>query len=276
MKKLTIILLSLLPLLWSTSCNDESKEVDFNLNISASKDYVRAEDAIFEIVNSFFKGVNDSLVVNHGYGFIDACDVSYRPSENSIDFGFGPVDRYCQDGKMRRGLFTATFTGQLFQDWTEANIITDSLFVDDELNEAEIQIQNLGKNDLNLPQFMLKVISSNIMLRDTSKLYGVRLTTEYLLTWAEGSQTVPIHEDDLYMITGGAAGFSGDGIEFSTEIQDPLYDYVDCFWIARGVDQITVPSASVKTGTIDYITEDGCFNEIYFYFNDDLFYDVIK
>jgi hypothetical protein len=114
------------------------------------------------------------------------------------------------------------------------------------------------------------------MLRDTTKEYGVRLTTDYLIVWAEGYWSVPIHEDDLYKITGTAAGFSGDGIEFSTLIQDTLYDYVDCFWISRGIDQITIPSAAVKTGTIDYITEDGCNNDINFYFNDDLFYDVIK
>jgi hypothetical protein len=276
MKNLIIVLLLLMPMLWLISCDDESKETDFNPNISASKDYVRAEDAIMEIVNSFFKGINDSLVVNNGYGFIDACDVSYHPSENYINFGYGTMDRFCQDGKMRRGLFSAAFTGQLFGDWTVADIVTDSLFVEDVLIEADMEIQKLGVNENNLPEFSLKVISSNIMLTDTAKIYGVRLTTDYILVWAEGSNTVPVHEDDLYLISGTAAGISATGIQFSTVVQEPLYDYVDCFWISRGIDRITVPSSSFPTGDIDYITEDGCFNQMNFYFDDNLFYDVIK
>jgi hypothetical protein len=266
----------LISLLWLVSCDDESKEVDFNPNISASKDYIQAEDAIMEIVNSFFKGINDSLVVNYGYGFIDACDVSYHPAGNYINFGYGPVDRLCQDGKMRRGIFTATFTGQLFDNWTLADIQTDSLFVDDVLIEANMEIQKLGVNENNLPELSLKVTSTNIMLTDSTKINGVRMTTDYTLVWAEGSSTVTIHEDDLYLINGTAAGFSTDGIEFSTVVQEPLYDYVDCFWISRGIDQITVPSAKFPTGDIDYITEDSCNNAMNFYFDDNLFYDVIK
>lgn len=276
MRNLILVLVLLLPLLWLASCDDESKEVDFNPNISASKDYVRAEDAILEIVNSFFKGIHDSLVVNYGYGFIDVCDVSYHPSGNYINFGYGPVNRLCQDGKMRRGLFTATFTGQLFDDWTLADIVTDSLFVDDLLTEANMQIQKLGLNDNDLPEYSLKVTSTNIMLPDSAKINGVRMTTDYILVWAEGSNTATVHEDDLYLISGTAAGFSTDGIEFLTAVQDTLYDYVECFWISSGIDRITVPSASFPTGDIDYITGDGCNNAINFYFDDNLFYDVIK
>ena len=114
------------------------------------------------------------------------------------------------------------------------------------------------------------------MLPDTAKMNGVKLTTDFLLIWAEGSLTPPIHEDDLYLITGSSSGFSSDGIEFSTEIQDSLYNYVDCFWISRGINLITVPSAAIQTGDIDYLTDDGCFNEFYFYFNSNLFYDYIK
>jgi hypothetical protein len=242
----------------------------------ASKDYIRAEDAIFEIVNSFFKGIRDSLVVNHGYGYIDACDVSYHPAENSINFGYGAVDRLCEDNKFRRGLFSATFEGPLFQDWVTANIVTDSLFVDDFLIEATIEIQSLGPNDNDLPEFSLKVISSLIMLPDTTKINGVNLSTDFQMIWEEGSLTPSIHEDDIYLVSGTALGVSSDGFEFSVDVKEPLADYVDCFWISQGISEITVPSAEFPTGDIDYIMEDGCYNQFYFYFNDNLFYDFIK
>jgi len=277
MKKLIIIILVLLlPMLWLGSCNNKSTEVDYNPNVLSSKDYVRAEDAILEIVNAFFKGIRDSLVVNNSYGYIDACDVSYHLAENSMNFGYGNVNRMCQDNKFRRGRFNATFSGQVFLEGVTANIITDSLFVDDFFIESTMEIQNLGLNDNNLPEYSLKVISSLIMLPDTTKINGVTLSTDFHMVWAEGSLTPPIHEDDIYLISGTAAGVSSDGYEFLTDINDPLIDYVDCFWISQGINQITVSSAEFPAGDIDYITEDGCYNQFYFYFNDNLFYDFIK
>jgi len=114
------------------------------------------------------------------------------------------------------------------------------------------------------------------MLPDTTKTTGVKLKTNFILVWAEGSSTPAIHEDDLYLVSGTSSGFSSGGLEFSSEIKDSLYNYVDCFWISRGVHLITIPSAEFRTGDIDYISEDGCFNQIHFYFNENLFYDAIK
>lgn len=276
MKNFFGILLLFISLLWLSACNDNSSELDYNPNVAASKDYIRAEDAVMEILNSFLKGIHDSLVVNYGYGYIDACDVAYYPADHSLVFGYGQVNRLCQDNKFRKGSFSATFSGPIFIEGVKADIVTDSLFVDDFLTEASMEIQNLGINDNNLPEYSLRVISSNIMLPDTAKINGVKLTADFLLIWAEGSLTPPIHEDDLYQITGTASGFSSDGIEFSTEIQDSLYNYIDCFWLSRGINLITVPSAAIQTGDIDYIADDGCFNEVNFYFGGNLFYDIIK
>lgn len=271
-----IMLLLLLPILWLSSCKTESNEIDYNPNVLSAKDYIRAEDAILEIVNSFFKGVNDTLVNNNGYGYIDACDVTYHPNVNLMIFAYGNVNRMCQDNKFRRGLFNANFSGQVFQEGVTATLVTDSLFVDDYPVETTIEIKYLGLNGDNFPEYVLKVNTSLIMLPDTTKINGVSLTTDFLMVWSQGSQTPPIHEDDLYLISGTASGISADGYLFTATVLDSLYDYLDCFWISQGINQITVPSAEFPTGEIDYILVDGCFNEFNFYFNDNLFYDVIK
>lgn len=268
--------LLLLPLLWLNSCDKTISEIDYNPNVGSSKDYIRAEDAVFEIVNSFFKGIHDTLVINLGYGFIDACDITYNSVENSMSFGYGPVNRMCQDGKFRRGIFYADFDGQIFDQGVTAIIVTDSLLVDDELVEAFIEIRNLGTNDDGFPEYLLKVDSSLVMLTDTTKVNGVSITTDFVMTWTEGFATPAIHEDDIFLISGTAAGLSSDGYAFTISVQSPLEDYLDCFWISQGVSRITVPVAAFPTGEIDYISDDGCFNEMLFYFNDNLFYDIIK
>jgi len=275
MKKINLILPFLLPLLWLSACDEKATEVDYNPNVLSSKDYIRAEDAVLEIVNAFFKGVHDTLVLNLSYGYIDNCDVIYYPADNSMTFRYGEVNRFCQDNKFRRGLFQANFSGQVFEEGVNTNIKTDSLFVDDMLVEANLDIQNLGINDNNLPGYSLKVASCTIMLPDTSNNI-VSISADFIMEWAEGSTTPEIHEDDIYVITGTASGLSSDGFEFSIDIQDSLVDYLDCFWISQGISQITVPAGEFQTGDIDYISVDGCNNEIYFYFNNNLFYDFLK
>lgn len=259
-----------------SACSEKSDEVDYNPNVLSSKDYVRAEDAIFEMVNTFFKGIRDTLFINNGYGYIDDCGVSYYPDDNSINFGYGAVNRLCADNKFRRGLFHADFSGQILDEGVTAFIQTENFYIDDSVVEVNFEIKNLGLNNANLPEYSLKVLSSMILLHDTTKVHGVSINTDFVLVWAEGSSTPEIHEDDMYSITGTASGISSDQYEFSVIIQNPLVNYLDCFWIAQGLSEITVPAAAFQTGTIDYIIADGCFNEMQFLFNDNLFYDYIK
>jgi hypothetical protein len=275
-KKKIIILLFFLPLIWLSSCTKKSTEIDYNPNVLSSKDYIRGEDAILEVVNSFFKGIHDTLVTEYGYGYIDACDVSYINGSNLITFGYGTVNRMCQDGKYRRGYFYATFSGEVFAEGVTANIVTDSLFVDDHPVEVNIDILNLGIDSGNYPEYSLKVLSSMIILPDTTYTTGVSITTDFLMKLVQGWNTPTIHEDDVFDITGTASGIAAKGYAFSIIVQDTLVNDIECFWIRQGISQITVPSAAFQTGTIDYIKEDGCNNEMNFYFDNNLFYDIIK
>jgi hypothetical protein len=231
---------------------------------------------VFEIVNAFFKGVHDTAVHNSGFGYIDACSVRYYPESDSMSFGYGDVDRFCVDNKFRRGRFIAEFDGQVFEEGVTVSIVTDSLYVDDLLYEATMEISNSGLNSENLPEYLLIVSSSTVILPDTNKQNGISMEADYLLVWAEGSTTPEIHEDDTYQVEGTASGISSDLYAFSVQIQEPLSNYLDCCWISYGFSQITVPVAQYPTGTIDYISEDGCNNEMHFYFNDNLFYEIIK
>ena len=258
------------------SCEDQSSEIDYNPNVLTAKDYIRAEDAIFEIVNAFLKGIHDTLVHETGYAFIDYCDVVYNQVENTMKFSYGNVNRFCGDNKFRRGTFYAEFSGEIFNEGVTAHINTDSLFVDDFLTEADIEIKNLGLNSLNKIEYTMRVTSSDIMMPDTSKALGVQMTTEFILVWEEGSFTPAIHEDDVFLVSGKAVGVSTDGYAFDVTILEPLINPVDCFWISGGFSQITVPAAKIPTGDIDYLTENGCFNQFYFYFDNNQFFDYIK
>lgn len=258
------------------SCTEQSGEINYNPNVLSAKDYVKAEDAVLEILNAFFKGIHDTVVMNCGFNYIDACSVRYYPESDSMTFGYGEVNRLCQDNKFRRGVYGVKFSGEVFDEGVTADLATDELFVDDMPYASAMVITSLGPNISNHPEYRIQVTSSLLTLPDTTVVNGVSITTDWIMEWSEGYLSPAVHEDDTYMITGIASGISSDLLEFSVEIQEPLRDYLDCHWISTGLNQLTVPSATYTTGTIDYLNEDGCNNEFHFYFNDNLFYEVIK
>jgi hypothetical protein len=276
MKTRLLLLLLAVPIVWLSSCKEKTSEIDYNPNVLSAKDYVRAEDAMMELFTAFFKGIHDTLVANHGYGLIDNCSVTRWPGDTIMTFGYGEVNRLCMDGKRRRGLFVAAFDEPVFEDGVTANIFTDSLFVDDSLVEATMEIKNLGLNISDIPEFSMMVTSSAISAQDTNKLNKIRIIADFTLVWSAGYSTPEIHEDDTLTLTGAASGTSADLYSFSIIIQEPLKNYIDCYWIRDGKSQITVPAGEYPTGDIDYIYDDGCYNEIHFYFNGNLFYDFLK
>ena len=275
-KKTCYLAFFFLTLLALNACKEELNEIDYNPNVLSSKDYIRGEDAVLEIFNAFFKGLNDTLVINHGYGYIDACDVTYYEDESKMTFGYGPYNRMCQDGKFRRGMFYADFTGEIFIEGVTAHIATDSLFVDDQEVQVSIDMENLGLSPGNLPEYSFRVISAVVSLPDTRRVRLVSFTTDFKLTWTQGSTTPSIHEDNIFMITGSSSGVSSYEYAFIVEVKEPLENYLDCFWVSEGISNITVPAAKIPGGEIDYISEDGCFNEIHFIFNENLFFDFLK
>jgi hypothetical protein len=275
MKNLLAITL-LLTILGLNGCKDKTDEINYNPNVLSAKDYVRAEDALFDVINAFFKGVNDTAVLNSGFGYIDDCSVYYYPDEDSITFGYGSVDRYCHDQKYRRGMFIAKFDGDVFEEGVTARIITDSLIVNDIPYEAYLNITNQGINPGNLPEFRVELISSLYFLPDSAIINGITLQGTLSMVWAEGHATPEIHEDDTYLVSGSLTGISSDLYQFTVNVQTPLVDYLDCCWFKSGISGITVPGSEYPDGTMDYIAEDDCNNLVNFFFNDNLFFEAIR
>jgi hypothetical protein len=276
MKKILLVVTVCAALVSLYSCKSMTSEIDYNPNVLSAEDYVRAEDATFEIVNFFFKGIHDTLVIENNYGYIDNCEMYWYPDEKLLTFGYGDVNRMCQDGKFRRGSFYAQFSGAKWDVGVTASITTDRLYVDDSLVQAHIDITYNGLNSGNFQEYSLLVTSCQIKLQDSTKINPVTISADFLMEWITGASTPDIHEDDSYLVSGTASGTSSDNYTFSVEIQDSLVDQIDCFWISSGLSKITIPEADFQSGTIDYIKDDGCFNEMNFYFNDYKFYDILK
>ena len=276
MKSRYLLILLATLVIFLSSCTEEGEETDYNPNVKSSRDYIFAEDIYFEIINIFFKGITDTSVVQGGYAYLDNCGIIYKPMEDKMVFEYGGVNRWCPDNKYRRGRFNATFYGPFFTQGSSVTFMTDSLFVDNHLVEAAMSAEFLGPDNGGKHQLTFVVTDGKITLNDTVNLSVIHYTSDFLLTWEMGQQTPYTHEDDMLLVTGNSSGISIDNIDFSLAIQEPLMNYLDCFWIASGNHRITVPSATVPEGTIDYIASDNCFYKVNFFFGESEFYDYLK
>jgi hypothetical protein len=276
MKKLPSAALIICLMFILASCRERNEEIDFNPNVLSAKNYVYAEDDFIEIFNVILKGVTDTAVINSGYGYIDNCSIENFPDENLMHFHYGEVNRWCPDNKFRRGQYYANFSSSGFLPGVTAIITFDSLFVDDALVQGEITITNLGLNADNKFQFSYKVQNGLITKTDSANSFVIGYQTDFTVTWTQGSETPFVHDDDIMVLTGTSSGTSSKNQNFTLSVKEPVYDYFDCNWLVKGIYDITVPGAKVQTGTIDYITDDNCFYQVNFYFEDNLFFEYLK
>jgi hypothetical protein len=276
MKPGYILLLFIVVLLFHSSCKEEEAVTDYNPNVKSSKEYIYAEDILFEIINVYLKGITDTAVLNSHYAYLDNCAIFFEPGNNRMIFDYGEVNRWCPDNKFRRGKFTVDFEGAFFTEGSRGEFSLDSLFVDDELVEGSINSDFQGQDDMGREQVGFTLLDGRITLNDTTLVSPLQFSCSYLLTWQEGQQTPSVHEDDMFTVVGTGNGMSLDNVQYTVVVQDPLINYLDCFWIAYGTHQITVPSAKITEGIIDYITSDDCFYKVDFYFGESYFYENLK
>jgi hypothetical protein len=270
---LTLLILSFI--LFLSACKEEGQETDYNPNVKSSKEFIFSEDILFEVINIYLKGITDTAVLGEGYNYVDNCGILYIPLDDKMTFEYGGVNRWCPDNKFRRGSFDAFINGPFFTQGTRVDFVFDSLFVNDNLVEGILSSVFLGTDNSGKHQLGFQMSQGMITLNDTVNESIIHFETDYVLTWEEGYGTPTVHEDDMFMVTGTASGRNLDQVDYELTIQDPLMNYLDCFWIVSGMHRIDVPSAVVPEGTIDYITTDECFYHVKFYFAESEFYEYL-
>lgn len=276
MNRIALALIMVSLILVAGSCKKENSQVDYNPLVNSSKDLIYIEDVYTEIFNLFYKVTNIDSILNGEYAYIDDCSIQYHAGDNFMSFGYGAVSRHCYDGKFRRNSYQASFNGAPDAAGTKAVITFDSLFVNNDLVEGRVEITRLGSGPGNSGEWLVKVNQGSVerySIDDTIKLtYG----SNYTFSLMEGESTPENFDDDLFHVSGTTEGISADKHSFSTLIGDPLEVRLDCFWIVAGKHEITVVQSEAGSGTIDYITVDGCNYRVDFYFDDHLFYDYLS
>jgi hypothetical protein len=272
-KTLTLSGLALL-LACAFSCKKGSIETNYNPSLIVANNQVIAERAYSQVFNIFFMVVNDSTLKADGSNEIYGAHCSYEAS---------PVIRYmidylpwyspCPDGKVRKGIITATLDKDFALPGASAVLTFSGYTVDGLLLEGNNIIVNDGLNEALQPVYSHLVPSGVVILVDSLSQSSFRWESEKTFTLVDGNASPENYDDDIFMISGSATGTAVNNAVFGASTTEALGNYLDCRWIRTGITLLSMPGLDVNSGSIHYTGTDSCHNLVTYYFNENPFFE---
>lgn len=154
------------------------------------------------------------------------------PKTVTIDFGAGYL---CRDGKYRKGKIVTIYTGPMVVSSSKVSTTFVGYHVDNFAIEGTHITENTSTS--NMQGWKVSVINGKITNTTTGRWKKWNSTKQ--VTQIEGNGTPLFPLDDVFKITGGAAGSNSGGHEWSSVIVEPLIKKFTCAWIVKGSVRIT-------------------------------------
>ncbi len=149
------------------------------------------------------------------------------PKTVTIDFGNGCLGR---DGKFRKGKIVTIYTNRMLIPGAKIS----TTFVGYHVDSFHIEGSHITENTStsNMQGLKIKVIDGKITNTNNGNWRKWNSTRDVLQTEGNGSPNFPL--DDVYKITGFAAGANSAGHTWSSVVVEPLIKKFTCRWIVKG------------------------------------------
>lgn len=158
-----------------------------------------------------------------------------------IDFGTGCL---CADGRFRSGQIIVRFTTDVNRRVAGAVVRRRNYFVNYNQHLATRTFTDLSNGS-----FTVAVDSASIIRANNGGTHS--WTANWTFTRTAGYNTPLVLSDDVYSVTGSAAGTNRKGVAYTTAIQTPLVKRGDCFkYYVSGT--ISITNARNRTMLLDY------------------------
>lgn len=207
-----------------TSCKKDKKDND----TSSAGENSMAEACYNDVINIADEAGRTGTLSNYRLGenqdgLLSACATVTFDSTNSTDqdtihIDFGSVNCLCNDSRNRRGEIIVYYQGQ-YRDSASIHTITfNNYFVNDNQILGTKTVTNLGHNSLGHLVYDITVVGQ-IVLANSAGV--INWNSQKQREWVQGESTL-IWNDDIYSITGTAAGVGANGQSFTVNITSPL------------------------------------------------------
>ncbi len=171
----------------------------------------------------------------------------------TVTIDFGTANCLCNDGRNRRGILYATFTGKYRDSLTVVTITPSNYYLNDYKIEGTKTVTNKGHNsDGNL---WYTVAIDNAIITAPDGTWNVTFDSDRVREWIVGEGTA-ILSDDVYLISGNMDGTSRTGNHFYAESTTDVRIELSCSWPVSGVIEVTPDNVSPRiidfgSGTCD-------------------------
>ena len=155
------------------------------------------------------------------------------PLRVEIDFGSGCAGK---DGRIRSGKIITEYTGRLLVPGAVATTVFQNYFVDSVKVEGTLNITNTGSS--NSRQFTIDVTGGKLTRPNGNY---AKWNSHKVITQVEGLSTPELHFDDVFTISGHAAGETKTArfaTTWESNITEPLRKRFGCGWISKGVVKV--------------------------------------
>lgn len=241
-----LLCLSLLP-----AC-EENSEVDLSANVAAANTALYIHNNLNFVFGLIVKAESDTLLALTGSSVIDSANVTADTALHTLSFLFN--NKRCPDSVFRSGMIRATSTGPLSLTGSRVVVEFFDYVVDVDTWSGKDTLINKGPEGS-----FSSLISSRVSHGEILKGLGGTIVR---YSFSAGFKTnFPVtHRSDIadwYMFS-TLEGVTETGVAFSTEGMDSLRAGPACPYIVSGKIAVTVLSAEIPEGFIDFVGEDGC------------------
>lgn len=173
------------------------------------------------------------------------------PKTVTLDFGSG-----CDaGGHTRRGKINFTYSGRLHVPGNQVVTSFENYSIDSFSIEGKHTLTNNASSGANQKSFSTKVENAKITNTQSGKWWT--WNSERVFTQTEGNGTVFFPWDDVYTLDGQSAGSTSLGVNWTSQITNPLTKKMTCHWLVSGKVEIRVNNT---VGSLDFGNGD-CDNE---------------
>lgn len=232
------------------SCLPDPLEGDTDLQ--SVEDHAFAESEFQEIQAVFEAEARQTDLVKKTEGYFCSCsgaDLVANPNGTytmTIDYGAGCT---CLDGRTRTGKLIGVFSGK-WQPGTTLTITPENYTVTG-LNNVTYQFSFTKTVSLKTANAagnpVVEVSVNNAVL--TAPAGQIRWNADWVTEWISGLGDID-PSNNVYTVTGNAAGTDIEGLNFTVEIVTPLRVEGSCPNVVSGVLKLTPDGRQVRT--IDY------------------------
>ncbi len=229
--------------LFNSSCRKSVRDED--RDTKAAQDFALADIAFNDVSNLLTEVMeNESGLratnLNLGCATVTVDTLAF-PMTVTIDFGTNNC--LGGDGRNRRGIINATFTGKYRDSLSVITITPSNYYLNDYKIEGTKVVTNKGHNsDGNL---WYTVVITNAMITAVDGTWNITFDSNRAREWIDGESTA-ILSDDIYEISGTMDGVSRTGNHFVASTTTPVRIELSCAWMVSGVIEVTPDNVSPR------------------------------